>query len=108
MRGACSWPLIVLTLFAWVLCQMPSPGFEKQDIPKITDPDDPHHGQPVTCQNWDDQFKQNCSCQAMADKGDSCKRRDDYGPDTYDEDSNPRCSTHCRRDACACASRCAT
>lgn len=103
--------LIVLTLFAWALCQMPEPvdAFQNQPIPKHKPDGDPHHdNQPEFCVNEDGPWIHNCNCQAGMDNGDSCKRPDDYGPDSYDEDSNPRCSVHCRRDQCSCSRRCAT
>ncbi len=67
-----------------------------------------HDHQPLFCQNHSGAFAQNCDCQAMAEKGDSCKRDEEYGPDSYDEHMNARCSVHCRPKACTCERRCST
>ncbi len=103
------YPFLVLCVFGILICLFDSArGFEKQAIPRYKGDDDPaHDNQPAWCQNYDDAtFSHNCSCQAAADKGDSCKHPDAYGPDTWGEDEMPRCGTHCRRDACQCQRSC--
>jgi hypothetical protein len=90
--------ILLFTVFALLSLQPPT-------IPPTTDPS--HKGQPAWCQNYNTSMgAHNCDCMAMHEKGDSCKREGEYGPDTYGENGMPRCSTHCRRDACQCEGNC--
>ena len=73
-------------------------------IPPYEGDDNPSHdGQPKWCQR-DDRggFKANCHCKAMG--GDGEGMCDGSKPAAH---GDPKCSTYCRRTACACHSECA-
>lgn len=100
--------IIFLSLLTFALA-----AFQLQPIPPYEgDDNSQHNGQPKWCQNESDGlFAHNCDCQSTTDNG-RCKRgheeEEGSGPDTYDENSMPRCKVHCRKDACRCRRRCDT
>ena len=98
----------------WLVLPLYGAAIAFQQVPIPEYPGDPdtgaHKGQPIVCMNYNTKIHSaNCNCKAMREEGDSCKRRDEYGPDTWDNDnSTPRCKTHCRKTACQCNSNCDT
>jgi len=77
---------------------------DRQGVPlcAVAAQQDPHGGQPATCNNYHSNEKP-CACHRATE----CPERDENGKKKW-RPEDPKCQVYCRPDACKCTDPCDT